>query len=393
MHPSILKQFLKEIETDLIAIRRNFHAHPELSFAERNTSLLIQTCLNRWNQSFTNGWAGHGIVGLIEGEAGPSDKVVCIRADMDALPIQEKNDLDYKSTFPGIMHACGHDMHMSCLLGAIYALQKSKSNWAGTVKFIFQPGEEQLPGGASIMISEGVLKDPAVHAVIGLHVQPNLEVGKIGICPGPSMASSEEIFIELTSQGGHAAMPHLVGDPVFASAKLISGVQELLSRTKPPLVPAVVGFGKVTTEGGATNVIPQRVLLEGTFRTLDAAYRELFCAMLPGFIDSMTSSFQVGSKTKLVKGYPVLVNDPHLAKIWKESAIQYTDNESVVEISPRLTAEDFARYSEIVPGCFFRLGTGPSANVHSPEFVADDRAIVIGAGVMGHAAIQFLQNV
>ncbi|MBK9631843.1 MAG: amidohydrolase [Saprospiraceae bacterium] len=389
----VIKNIVSNINSELIKVRRKIHANPELSFQEVDTSKLIKFYLDLWGVEYSSGWAEHGVVGLIKGTAYENSKVIALRADMDALPIQEENDLEFKSKNAGIMHACGHDIHTTCLLGAIYALHQTKDQWGGTIKFIFQPGEEQLPGGASILIQEGVLKNPEVDAILGLHVQPDMAVGQIGICEGSSMGSSEEIFIELTSSGGHAAMPHLTGDTVLTAARLICGIQELWSRIKPPLVPSVVSFGKIQTEGGATNVIPGKISIEGTFRCLDPEFREKFCEALIPFIDSTVLPFGVKAETKVVRGYPVLYNNVNLAKIWSELSIQYTDNESVVSIPPRLTAEDFARYAEVVPACFFRLGTGPSANVHSPKFIVDEAAIPLGSGILAWSAIGFLKNV
>lgn len=387
-----IKDLIREFEPRLVQIRRRLHSMPELSFKEEHTSAMIRTLLDEWGISYSAGWAGHGIVGLLEGEKSGSERVIALRADMDALPIKEESSYPFPSQNEGIMHACGHDVHMSCLLGALYVLQNTRKEWSGRVKFIFQPGEELLPGGASLLIAEGVLRNPEPELILGLHVQPGLPVGKAGICAGPSMASSDELYLELSGPGGHAAMPHLAADPVLAAARIITGIQELMSRERPPMVPAVLGFGKIETEGGATNIIPSRVRLEGTFRTLDPEFRNQMHERLETFVRSTAEAGGVQAVLRIVRGYPVLVNQPEAANKWSRFASEYIGSEGLVDIPPRLTAEDFAHYTQEVPGCFFRLGTGPSSNVHSPGFVADDQSVAVGAGLLAWLSVQFLSN-
>ncbi len=387
-----IKDILRDFEPQLIQIRRRLHTTPELSFKEENTSAFIRSCLEEWGIPFSAGWAGYGLVGLVSGERAPSNRVVALRADMDALPITEDSGYPFPSQNNGVMHACGHDVHMACLLGAVYVLHRLRQDWGGKVKFLFQPGEEVLPGGASLMIREGALQNPVPELILGLHVQPGLDVGKAGICPGPSMASSDELYLEISGPGGHAAMPHLAADPVLAAARIITGVQELMARERPPMTPAVMGFGKLETIGGATNVIPARVKLEGTFRTLDPEFREKMHLRLDEFVRAIADASGAEAELKINRGYPVLVNDPLAAAKWLQFASEYLGADSLAEIPPRLTAEDFAHYTRLIPGCFFRLGTGPSSNVHSPKFVANDEAVPVGAGLLAWQAIRFLGN-
>lgn len=387
-----IKTALLELEPELIQIRRKLHEFPELSFQEKKTSLLIHEILDQWGIAHETGIAGYGIVGTIQGNLESNYKIV-LRADMDALPISENSNFEFKSKNEGIMHACGHDVHMTCLLGCLRILHQFKEHWGGLVKFIFQPAEELLPGGASLMIKEGVLGDGIYTCVIGLHVQPNLAVGKVGICPGSSMASSDEIHIEFNGPGGHAAMPHLSKDLIFIGSNFVNYIYGIFSRVKPPTTSAVMSFGKMETNGGATNVIPVRLKLEGTFRSLDSSFRKIWIEMLYAQIESFAAIHGIEIKAKILKGYPVLYNNPKISNEWVNIAQEVLGKDNVVSIDPRMTAEDFAYYAEIVPGCFFRLGIGKSSNVHTPDFQVDESSILVGSEIFVHASLNFLKNV
>ena len=379
-----IKSLAQENLTAFTEIRRHIHANPELSYKEFKTSAFIQSKLAAWDIPFTT-MATTGVVGLIEGK-NPQSRIIALRADMDALPIKEENDIPYKSLNEGVMHACGHDVHTSCLLGAAKILQSLRDEWEGTVKLIFQPGEEKNPGGASIMIKEGVLNDPAPQGIIGLHVNPALELGKLSFRKGRVMASADEIYITIKSRGGHAAAPHLTADTVLIASHLIVSLQQIISRNNNPIIPAVLSVCAI--QGGyTTNVIPSEVKLMGTFRTMDESWRfkahELIKKQTTGLVEAMGA----GADIHIDVGYPAVDNDDVLtASAWK-FADEYMGKENVLETEIRMGSEDFGYYTRLIPGCFFRLGVRNEAegivhNVHTPEFNIDERAIETGAGMM-----------
>ena len=329
--------------------------------------------------------ANTGVVGIIKGK-NPDSRVIALRADMDALPIMEENDVAYKSQNPGVMHACGHDVHTSILLGASRILQELKDEWEGTVKLLFQPGEEKNPGGASYMIRDGALKNPAPQGIIGLHVHPGLETGKLSFRKGRVMASADEIYITIKGKGGHAASPNLTADTVLIASHLVVSLQQVISRNKNPLSPSVLSICSI--QGGhTTNVIPSEVKLMGTFRAMDEAWRfkahELIRKNAVGLVESMGGEIDL----HIDIGYPTVDNDPHFTgNAWKQADL-YMGKENVLETEMRMGAEDFGYYTQVIPGCFFRLGVRNEAkgivhNVHTPLFNIDENAIEIGMGNM-----------
>jgi amidohydrolase len=368
--------------------------HPELSFKEEQTSLYVQEFLKGLGVSFTTGWAGYGIVGIIEGQH-PDRAVVALRADMDALPIQEENTVPYKSVHPGVMHACGHDVHTASLLGAASILQEIRSQFTGTVKLIFQPAEEKLPGGASIMIEEGVLKSPQPKTILGQHVHPQLPAGTVGFRSGQAMGSSDEITLKIIGKGGHGAMPHLAIDPVAIAAQVITALQQVASRSADPIMPSVLTFGSVHSDGGAFNVIPESVTLAGTFRTFDETWRQQAHTRITSIASDICSGFGAKCEIHIEKGYPSLTNHPEFTARCQANAVEYLGKASVVDIPSRLTSEDFAYYTQHLPGCFYRLGVanpdkGITSPVHSPYFDIDESALTIGAGLMAWLAVSEL---
>ncbi|MBX7181446.1 MAG: amidohydrolase [Bacteroidia bacterium] len=369
------------IEAELISIRRHLHQFPELSFVEYKTSEFIQAKLTEWNIPFTTGWAKTGIVGVLHGK-NPESKCIALRADIDALPIQELNQVDYKSCNNGVMHACGHDVHSTCLLGAIQVLYQTRNEWEGTVKFIFQPGEEKLPGGASILIQEGVLQNPKPDAIIGLHVLPQMETGFLGLKPGMFMASSDEIYLTIKGKGGHGALPQTLIDPVLISAHVLIALQQIVSRNASPIVPSVLSFGKIIGNG-ATNVIPDEVTIEGTFRTFDETWRERAHQKIHEICSGICTSFGASCDVNIVKGYPFLVNDEKISQQVEKSLKSTFGEDQILSLETRMTAEDFAYYSQEIPACFFRLGTGNyskgiTAGIHTATFDVDERCLLIG---------------
>lgn len=384
----------KEIYPELKSIRAHLHSYPELSFKEFETSLYIKSKLNDWGISFTDGWVKTGIVASIKGEKGDSKKRIAIRGDIDALPITEENDIDYCSKNEGCMHACGHDVHTTSVLGAAYILNKFKKQWSGEALFIFQPGEELLPGGAKGMMKEGALGNPLPDAILGLHVEPTIAVGKLGFKPGKYMASGDEVYINIKGEGGHAAAPDKHADTVSVAAHLLVELQQVVSRLAPPSIPTVLSFGKVIAPG-ATNIIPSQVAIEGTFRTFDETWRQKAHQKIKDIAAGMALAFDVDIEVKIVVGYPVLINDKKLTKETKLSAKELLGKEKIEELTIRMSAEDFSEYSQHMPACFYRLGVrnetkGIIYPVHNPKFDADEEAVRYGALSLSYFASQLL---
>lgn len=385
-----IKQSAKQNHDFVVALRRHIHQHPELSFQEYETQLFVENKLREIGIHDIEHKATTGLVALIKGK-NPEKKVVALRADMDALPIDEQNDVPYRSQKQGIMHACGHDVHTSSLLGAAMILHELKDQFEGTVKLIFQPGEEKLPGGASIMIKEGALHNPTASHIIGQHVMPLLPAGKIGFREGLYMASTDELYVTVKGKGGHGAMPHLNIDPVLIAAHIITSLQQLVSRRANPVIPSVLSFGKVIANG-ATNVIPDEVKMEGTFRTLDESWRAEAHTLMVKIATGMAESMGGSCTFEVRKGYPFLKNDPTLTQRSKEYAKEYVGAENVVDLDIWMAAEDFSYYSQEIPACFYRLGTrnetrGITSSVHTPTFDIDETALETGAGLMAWIAI------
>lgn len=379
---------------DVVAIRRHLHQNPELSFAEYQTSAFVKAQLDNLGISWSP-MADTGLVALIKGDK-PSEAVVALRADMDALPIVEANDVPYKSQNIGVMHACGHDVHTSSLLGVAKILQELKADFGGTVKLIFQPGEEKLPGGANLMIKEGVLENPKPEAVIGQHVMPLIETGKIGIRSGKYMASTDELHVTVTGKGGHAAQPHENIDPILITAHIITALQQVVSRISDPRTPTVLSFGRIEANG-ATNVIPNEVKLQGTFRTMDEAWRAEAHERMKKIAEGIAESMGGKCDFYIMNGYPYLINEEKLAAQVKSYAVEYLGEEKVLDIDIWMAAEDFSYYSQAADACFYRLGTrnearGITSSVHTPTFDIDEDALKIGAGLMAYTALRRLGN-
>lgn len=383
------------ISEELLAIRRHLHMHPELSMQEEATSAFIRKKLTEYGIPFKSGLAVYGIVGLIEGK-NPSKRVIALRADMDALPIHEKNEVSYCSQNPGVMHACGHDAHMTCLLGAARILHELKEQFEGTVKLIFQPSEEKFPGGASMMIKEGALQNPSPQEMFGQHVLPTLEAGKVGFKPGKYMASTDEIYLTVKGKGGHGATPEMNVDPVLIAAHILVALQQIVSRNAPPQLPAVLSFGRFIAEG-RTNIIPNEVKLDGTLRTFDEKWRAEAHQKIERMAVSIAESMGGSCEVFIDKGYPFLVNDETVTAEAKQAAIEYLGAGNVVDLDLRMTAEDFAYYSQQVPSCFYRLGTGNVEkgivhNLHTDRFDVDESSLETGAGLMAWLAVNSLKK-
>lgn len=381
----------------MVAVRRYLHSQPELSYREYETSRYVQAQLSIAGIPFQNGIADTGIVAVIEGK-NPHKATTALRADMDALPIHEENDVPYKSRYAGIMHACGHDAHTSALLGAARILHSLRHEWEGTIKCIFQPAEEKAPGGASLMIRDGVLQNPTPNSIIGQHVFPMLPAGMVGFRRGRMMASSDEISISIKGRGGHGAVPQLSIDPIAISAQVVVALQQLVSRIADPIVPSVLTLGKIYSVGGTHNVIPEEVRIEGTFRTMDEKWRFEAHERIRRIVLGVAESMGAKACVDIVVGYPFLVNDDALTERCIQAAIDYLGADKVRDIPIRMTSEDFAYYTHHVPGCFYRLGTadferGITSQVHTPTFDIDETALVTGAGLMSWLSLNELASV
>lgn len=383
-----VQQLAKKNSVQLISFRRHLHQHPELSFQEYKTCQFVKEKLESWGIE-TQIMATTGVIGLIKGK-NPTARTLALRADMDALPIQETNRVDYKSQNDGVMHACGHDVHTTCLLGAAQILQELREEWEGTIKLIFQPGEEQLPGGASILIQEGVLQNPNPSSILGQHVEPLLEVGKVGIKSGLFMASCDEIYVTVKGKGGHGARPHKCVDTILMAAQLIVQLQQLVSRNADPLMPTVLTFGKIYSEGGATNIIPDEVKILGTLRTFDEAWRAEAHERLVHSARLICESMGGTCDFNIIKGYPFLENNEVLTQATRQQMEAYLGAENVVDLPARMGGEDFAFYSQQIPACFYRLGVqNPNGTgLHTPNFDVDERSLELGAGLMAWLAMQ-----
>jgi amidohydrolase len=387
---------------DVVEFRRHIHQHPELSFQEFKTSEFVCSILDKHSISYTKGIVKTGVVAIIEGKK-PSKKTILIRADLDALPIEEKNSVKYISKNSGVMHACGHDAHTASVLGTAIILNELKSEFEGTVKIMFQPGEEVLPGGASLMIKEGVLQNPKVDVAIAQHVFPSMEVGKVGFRSEMYMASTDEIHITITGKGGHAAMAGEYNNPVLVAASIIKEIEkqfpfviddEGVSRNTKNTIPTVIAFGKIEGKG-ATNVIPETVYLAGTFRTMDELWRNEVKEKIKQISNDVCQIYKVKIDLNIIDGYPFLSNDIAVTNLCKQAAVEYLGQENVEDLPLRMTAEDFAHISQVIPSCFYRLGTGNklkgiTSGVHTATFDIDEEALKISTGLMAWIAFKQL---
>lgn len=389
-----IKQSAEAVFSEVVKYRRQLHANPELSFKEYETAAFIKERLTEMQVDWKP-VTETGVVALIKGDK-LSEKVIALRADIDALPISERNDIAYASKNKGIMHACGHDCHTASLLGVASILQSRKKNFGGTIKLIFQPGEEILPGGASLMIKEGALEDPVPMAVVGQHVSPSLEMGKVGICTGKFMASMDELFITVKGRGGHGAQPHLNIDPVLIAAHIIIALQQVVSRMADPVSPTVLSFGKLIAEG-AINIIPDEVYIEGTFRAMDEVWRNKAHRQMKKIATGIAESMGGGCEFQINKGYPHLINRETLTGRVKKYMQEYLGEERIEDVEPWMAAEDFAYYSQATDSCFYLLGAGNQAggitsSLHSPTFNVDESALKNSSGLMAYIALKLLGN-
>mgnify|MGYP000323966296 FL=1 len=389
-----IKQIANQHFDAMVANRRHLHRNPELSFEEFATTKFIAEKLKEIGYNLQTITETGGYIDILG--KNPGSKVIALRGDIDALPIFEKNEVEYKSQNEGKMHACGHDVHTTSLLGAVRILHELREEFEGTIRCIFQPGEERLPGGASIMIREGVLKNPNVESIIGQHVMPLMDAGKVGFRPGLYMASADEIYIRVIGKGGHGAHPHQNIDPVMIAAQIITQLQTIPSRRAKPSIPTVLSIGKVIAEG-STNIIPNEVYMEGTFRTYDEEWRAKAHQLIVQMCNDICKLHGATCEAEVRKGYPFLMNDEKLTENAKQWATEYLGAENVLDLELWPAGEDFAYYSQEIPACFYRLGTkneaqGKTSMVHTPTFDVDEESLKIGSGLMAWLAIQELQT-
>ena len=389
-----IKQLAHRYFDEVVSFRRHLHQNPELSFEEFKTSEFVCSVLDKYQINYVKGIVKTGIIAIIEGK-NPSKKTILLRADLDALPIEEKNNVAYISQNVGVMHACGHDAHTASVLGTAIILNQLKNEFEGTVKIMFQPGEEVLPGGSSLMIKEGVLQNPKVDVAIAQHVFPSMEVGKVGFREGMYMASTDELHITITGKGGHAAMAGDYNNPLVVASHIITEIEkqfpfvidtEGVARNTQNNIPTVIAFGKIEGKG-ATNVIPESVYLAGTFRTMDEAWRKEVKTKITDIINTVCVKYNTKADINIIDGYPFLTNDAETTKHCKQAAIEYLGKENVEDLPLRMTAEDFAYITQQVPSCFYRLGTGNkekgiSSGVHTSTFDIDEKALEIASGLM-----------
>lgn len=387
---TLIQQRSEELFEKVRAYREQMHRFPELSYQEHKTMAFVAEQLEALGIPFTKGVATTGITALIRGEQ-HAENASCfgLRSELDALPIQEATGVAYQSENDGIMHACGHDVHTSILLGAAEILWELRSELPHPVKLFFQPGEEKNPGGASLMIADGALQHPPVHEMVALHVFPEMETGKLGFREGLYMASCDEIYLTIHGKGGHGATPHQTIDPIIIGAELLLSLQQIVSRNCDPKIPCVLSFGHFEALG-ATNVIPQKAVIKGTFRTMDENWRVRALELIAQHVYHITTMHGATADLEISKGYPFLENDPQLTARVRTIAEEHFGEAQVETLPIRLTSEDFSYYAQEIPVCFFRLGVRNEAKgivhgVHHPLFNIDDRSLIIGMQAMSLA--------
>ncbi|WP_068472802.1 M20 metallopeptidase family protein [Saccharicrinis aurantiacus] len=390
-----IKNLTKKYYSEIIGIRRHIHENPELSFEEFETSKYICSKLDEYGISYKAGYVKTGIIGTIKGK-NPDKRVIALRADMDALPIDENETHDIKSCNKGVMHACGHDAHSASLLGTAKILNELKNEWEGTILLIFQPGEEKFPGGAKLMMEEGALDNPKPEIILGQHVLPDMDAGDVGFKEGMYMASGDEIYLTITGKGGHAAMPHTLTDNVLVTSHIIVALQQIVSRFVAASIPTVLSFGKVIANG-ATNIIPEKVEVAGTLRTMNEEWRAKIKEQIKKVATEMASSMGANCEVKINDGYPVVTNEATVTEMAYNAAQDYLGTKHVHKMDIRMTAEDFGYYTEKFPCTFYRFGVKQDGDkktggLHTPGFNLNEDALETSVGLMAYLAIEALKK-
>lgn len=384
-----VNQIIDACADELIQIRRHIHSYPEVAQHEIQTSAFVAQKLGELGIDFRANIGGYGILAVIKGNL--PGKTIALRADMDALPITEETGLPFASQNNGVMHACGHDIHVACLLGVARVLQQMRQQIKGTILLVFQPCEESIPGGANLMLQNGVFDEYEPEMIIAQHVYPELEVGQFGFHKGEYLASADEVIITCNSKGGHAALPHLTVDSVLMASQIVVSLQQVCSRFIPATVPAVLSFGKITCNS-AMNIIPEKVVIDGTLRIMNEDWRFKAHDRIRLIANSVAQSMGGTCDVNIIVGYPSLFNNCNLTDNVERITAELWGEQNVKQVEARLTAEDFGWFSQKYPSCFYRLGVGASSGLHTPTFVADERAIAIGAKNMALVALKLLEN-
>ncbi len=388
-----IQQAVRDNLEKIISDRRHIHQHPELSFEEHETSAFVASRLDEMGIPYKNGIAGTGILATLEGKE--KGKVIALRADMDALPIQEETGLPFASEKDGIMHACGHDMHTSALLGAAKVLSELRDQWKGTVLLLFQPGEEKFPGGAGMVLEEGALENPRPDLIIGQHVLPDMPTGHVGFKPGMYMASGDEVYLTVRGKGGHAALPHTLNDTILIASHIIVGLQQIVSREVPADIPTVLSFGKIEGKG-ATNIIPEKVEIAGTLRTMNEEWRSRIKTRIRELASGLAQSMGASCDVDIKDGYPVVFNNEALTEKAMDVADNFLPAGCTEKMDIRMTAEDFGYYTQQFPSVFYRFGVGRSDNatgaLHTPRFNPDETALETATGLLARLAVHFLDT-
>ena len=379
---------------EVTRIRRHLHMYPELSFGEKETSAYIRSLLDDWGVAYRYPFVQHGLLAEVSGHD-PDGPVLALRSDMDALPIEEQTGLDFASQNKGVMHACGHDIHMASLLGAIMVLKDLSAHFRGKILFIFQPGEEKLPGGAKLMMEEGIFDKVQPDMIIAQHVLPEMETGTVGFRAGPYMASSDEIYITVRGQGGHAALPEKINDPVLMASHMLITLQQEINRKAPKGTPTVLSFGKLIADG-AMNVIPDEVQLEGTFRTMNETWRKEAHQLIERVIRGIADSMGGEALLEIRHGYPVLKNDPGITARARSLAIDLLGEKYVEDMDIRMTAEDFGWFSNAYPSMLYRLGVKAAKTeeilpLHTNRFSAEESSLKTGLTMLSWLAVNLLK--
>ncbi len=386
-----IKQYAKSILAEIQEVRQFLHQYPELSFQEVKTSQFIQDKLKSYGIPYKSGYVKTGVVAKLEGR-NPSKKVIALRADLDALPITECAENSYCSKNSGVMHACGHDMHMASLLGVAKILKAYQEHWEGTVLFIFQPGEELLPGGAKLLLETDALT-PKPDWIVGQHVLPDMPCGTVGFRSGMYMASGDEIYLTVKGEGGHAAMPNKCADTILVASHIIVALQQIVSRHCDPRIPTVLTFGDIQGKG-ATNIIPREVKIAGTFRTMNEEWRAKAKQLIESIAKHTAEGMGASCEVEIKHGYPFLVNHEKFTNAAKQNAIAFLGEQQVMDMDIRMTTEDFGYYSQCYPATFYRFGvkTENSGALHTSTFQANDKSLETAMGLMAWIAISFLNN-
>jgi amidohydrolase len=391
----MIRKESEKIFTEIVGHYRYLHQHPELSYKEENTARYITEFLDIEKIPYRRNIGGYGILAWVVGEKEGGGKTAAFVADMDALPVHERNDVPYKSVTDGIMHACGHDSHTASLMGTAKIVNSLRSEFSGTVLFVFQPGEEQSPGGAALMLKDGVFRDFNPDFVIKQHAYVDLPAGMVAFQTGTVMASADEIHIKVKGEGGHGALPHELNDTVLAASNILIALQQVVSRRRNPFQPMTLSFGKFIADG-ATNVIPSEVVLAGSLRCMDESERQKMLGVIPQIIDSVSAAYGCSCEIVMPEGYPCTVSHAAVTEKVRSQAIDFLGEAGVSEYPVRMTAEDFGFFSQQYPCCFYRFGvadrSGACGKLHSSNFLIDEKALLTASSLFAFIALDSLER-